>query len=315
MEQIFNELSANEAYSDIFHANAGITRMLELSITLEKIGFSRSLKVTADFSNLKIAPDLTFTQWAVDKTNNFDRDLQRRLLSAATSSPYIEEEISNKENECGKLFDFSHKGKNSLGLGLAYLWKEPTLSLDSNMDFSGPNVDINLDELKDNVLSTTTVNVDTLTNKEQLDDFLKNFISSTLDEIKNGDELLEKAPSLFPFLLFGSGSQRSISNLHGKEQYFYELLRHLYELNDAIKNWRDGEFNPKNISWSSESKPTMDKYGSSREFHCVDEEKRLFTLHTKIYSANQRIYYFPILSDKVIHIGYIGPHLQTVKFK
>ena len=80
-----------------------------------------------------------------------------------------------------------------------------------------------------------------------------------------------------------------------------------------MKDYCEGQFEPKGITFSGESKPTIKQYGACRQFVCTDSETRLFVMHTKLISSNQRIYYFPIPEQEVVHIGYVGKHLPTVR--
>jgi hypothetical protein len=63
---------------------------------------------------------------------------------------------------------------------------------------------------------------------------------------------------------------------------------------------------------STESKTTMDKFGTLRKFKLGDGPKRQFNLHIKI--PDMRIYILPT-DDCKIAIGYIGKHLKTSKFQ
>src|SRR5690554_5910732 len=90
MDQVFNELSANGCYDDIYSANAGMESLVNLSRALSNIGFSNKLCTVEDFRQLLLTDEYTIQNWVTDRKVGADRDLQRWLLTSTTKSPYIE---------------------------------------------------------------------------------------------------------------------------------------------------------------------------------------------------------------------------------
>jgi len=110
-------------------------------------------------------------------------------------------------------------------------------------------------------------------------------------------------------------ASKQIEELRGSEQFFPEVIRHLRILNKTMAAYTDGPFEPTAINWSVDSHSTLEQYSDCRTFRCNDGNNRTFSYHSKILSANKRIYFFPFVDEKVVHIGYIGDHLPTVKYR
>jgi hypothetical protein len=133
--------------------------------------------------------------------------------------------------------------------------------------------------------------------------------------IKSGKDLVEKTDTLYSYLRLSKNSIQQMNALSGNEQYFHEIIRHLEILNDTMSEWSEGVYQPGGIIWSPDSQTTMQQFGKQREFVCFDGEKRRFSLHSKLMGAIKRIYFMPILRDKVVHIGYVGDHLPTTTYR
>lgn len=313
MDQIFNDLSASGCYADKYAASVGVERMLKLSAKLGDCGFSKVVRVVEGFSQLLLAPNYTMLQWATDRKVGANRDMQRQLLSAATSAPYVEKFIADAEEVA--LVEFLYQNQPALGLGLAYLWESFALGLDGDVRFTGGSVDIQVHQIYDDTETTETVSVCSVSDSTQADTACEKLSSSQIAMIMNGKQLVEMLPTLFPCLACAPSAVKQLDALKGAEQFFREIIRHLHILCDTMQEWTGGDYDPKGLTWSSESASTMAQFASSREFRCQDDVVRQFPLHTKMMSANQRIHYFPSTEDKVVHIGYVGRHLPTTRYR
>jgi hypothetical protein len=147
-------------------------------------------------------------------------------------------------------------------------------------------------------------------------EFHKDIIQqSLLGSITNGRDLIKNANDMLPFLSFCSIAIDRVKDFQGSELYFPEVLRHLFILNATMREYCGGAFTP-NLDFSTESESTMSNatYARMRSFLCNDGIERQFKLHSKIKSANKRIYFSPNPAQKIVHIGYVGDHLPTKKF-
>lgn len=137
-----------------------------------------------------------------------------------------------------------------------------------------------------------------------------------LDDVTSGNSILEHAERLFPRLGFGKKSREQLKDILGTEPYFREVIRHLDILNETMENWQSGPYDPSGVDWSVESESTLQQYGDTRKFSCVDGVVRQFSSHTKITisNSNKRIYYYPECPNGLVHIGYVGDHLRTARY-
>lgn len=313
MDQIFNELSANGSYANKYEASAGMERMLRLSNDLTHCGFSRNLRVVERFPELLIAPDYSIHQWSTDRSIGVDRDLQRQLMSIVTRAPYLEELIADEEHD--SLFEFKFDGQLVYGLGLAYLWESFALSMDGDVQFSQSNIDVEFYQVCDNIQSSRIISVNLVSNSDQLEAVCSSLKKTQIANVDNGKSLVEQLPILFPNLACGGEAIKQLSALNGCEQFFQDIIQHFFILNNTIQNWSAGPFIPQGIKWSRDSEATLNQFAHSRQFCCNDGKTRQFSLHTKIMSANRRIYFDPEIEKKVVHIGYVGKHLPTVLYR
>ena len=313
MDQIFNELSVSSSYADQYVARTGMENTIAVSIGLSARGFSPDIRTREGFCTRELAAKYTVGQWAVDRS--VDNDIRRYFLTHATKAPYVE--ILVQENEDPEeIYEFLFDGEEALGLGLASLWKSPSLSLCGDDRFATDPVLINQRVLKDGDIQEEEVEVCTLCRHEQID-IRAEWLQSRLQEsVNNGNKLIENREQLLPHLRFCQNAIDQIIELNGNEQYFHEIVRHLFVLERAIREWEDGALHLGNVKFSGESESTMSNhtFRKMRIFLCQDGEERIFTLHTKIMSANKRICFLPILQERIIHIGHVGSHLPTVLY-
>lgn len=313
MDQIFNELSANGSYADKYAASAGMERMLRLSLALNRCGFSRSLRLIEGAGQLQLSSDYTLSEWSNDRSAGANRDLQRLFLTSASRAPYVEQFIADAEQDC--LIEFKFQGQSAMGPGLAHLWGIPVLSLDGDSLFTTPSFAIEYQQICADNETSETVNVISVTHADQIDPICQSLQSSQIAGITDGRKLVASLPDLFPNLVCSSNAASQMMELTGSEQFFQEVIRHLSILNATMGKWDGGIFEPLGLTWSPESGLTLSQFGKTREFVCADGICRQFSLHTKMKSANQRIYFYPEPEKRRVHIGYVGKHLPTTNFR
>jgi len=310
MDQVFNELSANGCYDDIYSANDGMESLVNLSRALSNIGFSNKLCTVEDFRQLLLTDEYTIQNWVTDRKVGADRDLQRWLLTSTTKSPYIEA-LLEKEQRSHRVFEFKYDEKQCYGFGLAYLSDCGAVSLNGDPRFSQPEVAISFFEIGENYEVNKSISVNSIYSLEQLGDVKADLAKRNIEKVKNGRMLVKQMPVIFPYLVVAGHAENQIESLSGSEQYFSDILRHFEVLNETMAEWQGGRFEPQGIEWSTESESTLNQFSKCRTFFCKDDTVRLFSLHSKIRGANQRIHFYPITEHKLVHIGYVGKHLPT----
>jgi hypothetical protein len=310
VDQIFNELSVSGCYPNRYEAREGMENVIALARSLRNIGMSPNIRTTLDFQGRSLTAGYTISHWGSDR--DVDPDLRRYVLTFATKAPFIESFLQEQED----LIEYFYQDTLALGLGLACIWEGVSLSLAGDKRFLADPIQITQRQLiETGEIQEELVSVCTLCGLEQVEkraDWIRHRLKNA---IHNGKELIEKSAHYFPHLSFCRHAIDQLHALTGNEQFFPEIVRHFFALEKALSAWHSGPFVMEGIDFSSESEPTMNnpEYKKMRMFLCPDREKRTFTFHTKIKSANKRIYFYPSLTNATIYIGYVGPHLPTTK--
>jgi hypothetical protein len=127
--------------------------------------------------------------------------------------------------------------------------------------------------------------------------------------------LWSKREELFPNLTLCGNVENQILRI-GNSNQFNQIVERLTSFDNAVKNWRDGEFSYKSINANSslrispESDGTMSSYGNERIFQMPSGGTEIFELHIK--TGDLRFHFYPDNKNFKIFVGYIGPHLNTI---
>jgi len=319
MDLAYNELSFSSCYPDKHSAIEGLHRTLAIAWRLNKLGYNSTIRVVKNFKQQKLAPDYGITDWMNDKAAHSAgpaKELFRFFCTNCTKSPYLEdcyEELSLPVD-----VEYRYQGQPSLGLAWAYIWDTLSLSLDGDEKFKTFNIDIVELTLNENgeVAEKACVS-HTLSRENQIAENRTAIKQKLLARLRCGADIIESAKKYFPNLLFCENAEKQLKEFTGSEEYFGEVIRHLYAF-DGEKEQQARAFLPKGISYASKESTTTEnnkKYRKAREFKCPDGEIRYFGAHSKLMSANKRIHIFPYYVDhngagKVL-VGYVGDHLPV----
>lgn len=312
MDQIFNELSVSSCYQDKYSAQEGMELAIDVSVALAKLGMSKIIRTTSDFTLRCLAEGYSVAEWVRDKAGTKEKKLY--FLTYATKSPYIESFYTDNEQN-DELFEFRFETDIAHGLGLAYLWNSSSISISGDQRFSQENVCLSECRVTPQEESYRTVSALTFSTTQQVLLHKEGILAKLRGTILNGKFLIENAYEMLSHLSFCQKAIEQILELRGSEQYFHEVVNHLFILNKTMLEWSGGSFSPE-LDFSTESESTMSnrEYAQKRFFLCKDEIERKFKLHSKIKSANKRIYFFPDTEQKKVHIGYVGDHLPTTRY-
>ncbi len=314
MDQIINELSANGGYPDQYAADDGMQQLLSISKQLIAIGFNKIIRTTRSFLTRNLAERYSVFTWATEKTTNpRQREFQRYFLTLATKSPFIEDFLAQEEEK--RLIEYQHDLETAFGVGLAELWGAPVLSFGSDTRFRRDYINATKTIVDEESETNQTIQVLNLWESGQLERLRNEIERTSWQVVRNGRKLLAELPNLLTKLRVCDSACKQIERLSGYEQFFPEIVKHLIILNKTMETYTYGSFDPVGINWSVDSALTLQQFSDCRTFVCQDGENRTFTYHSKILSANKRIYFFPLPSEGVVHIGYVGEHLPTVRYR
>ena len=135
--------------------------------------------------------------------------------------------------------------------------------------------------------------------------------------VVNGDDLWNQKEELFPNLIFCDHVAKQIFPLQNGDPVFRQIVKRFFELQNYCSAWREGPFLPDQLPFKAtvESKPTMQKYRRERTFTCPGGNEITFTWHGRMTPGAWRIYFDPSIDPGMMHIGYIGQKLPTVKYE
>ena len=312
MEPILNELAVQPSPGGDHDLDVRVRQLIDVLGALFQLGVMRILRSTRDALERPITAERTFGQWLADRRTL--REEKRLLQAWLGKAPFVDELLVANEPP-DVVLEYRFQGRPCLGLGAAHLLEAPAVSFLTDARFAQDTV------------SVTRLRVDEESNEESEDVHVHHYAAidhverrrdelrrGVFREILDGDEIWRRRKELFQRLDFCPQTERQLGELHGRERYFREICRHLYTIDDALVEWTEGELSPGGITWSHESRMTLNhgEYGAARRIQCHDGEVRTFSAHSKLRAANMRIYFFPLHATRRALIGYIGRHLPTV---
>ncbi|MDR3568343.1 MAG: hypothetical protein P4L43_09975 [Syntrophobacteraceae bacterium] len=142
MEIIFNELSACGDHKSTNDAREGMHRLVEVARSIIHQGGDRIIRTTADFTARQLARNYGIANWLNDNTVDLEERIYIKRL--AGKAPWIEEYFTAEEDSREKMVEFLFKGDRALGLGVAFLWDAPAVTLDGNGKFSSDPAQVSL---------------------------------------------------------------------------------------------------------------------------------------------------------------------------
>lgn len=309
-EQVFNDLSANASYQTVDEAYEGMNRFCELFKYVSEAGMNL-FYIPISFFDLELCNSFCIEKWIFSKNFKINQELKSFFLTKATKNPqFFEEEFKKYNSDCHLLKDYLYKDTTCLGLKLAFFKNTNVLSLDGDEQFLSNTIMIDEIECSDTLEPSNNIAVLSLSNIEQAKNRL-------FDSINTGDELLHYQRLLFPCLSIAENARKQLSELRGNERYFRHILEHFSVLNICMYDYQNGEFKPIGIDWTDESDSVQNNksFLNMRKFICEDGIERLFTKHSKIRYDNIRVHFYPDIENRIVHIGYVGEHLPTTKYR
>ena len=276
------------------------------------------LRMRDNFGDLPLSPDYPMAAWFDD--NSVSRDERDFVLNYATQysliRPYDGDLRGDDEFQSDRsLFEGRFRGEIAEGLGFAYLLKGLSLSILSEQCWDTDW--LNLDcfewepERRDFVEKSETLRH--VARSHHVTDTHVSWIEKRIRvDVRTGPDLIQRAGSLFPNLVFCSGARKQIEKLESSSIHLPRILERLFELEKLANAWTQNGFNYGQIhNASPESPSTMGRYGEQRRFVCPDGQGRTFEWHLKGLPNAWRVHILADAKEKKILIGYVGRHLPT----
>lgn len=212
--------------------------------------------------------------------------------------------------------DFLCNGRTSQGLGIAYLLQGLGVSLLTDPGWDTALVQLRIDFLDESDgISTRTEDVLHASRQAHILQHLSALAARRKAEVYDPIDLWRSKAQIFPALRFCESVELDIQKI-GRGALFNRLVRKLSELNDYCAKWNEGPFNRVGLSGDprEDSTETLRQYSDERTFACPDGKTRVFSWHLSLSPWGRRMYFHPDSEERSVCIGYVGPHLRTVKF-
>jgi hypothetical protein len=320
-ELVFNDLSVREAPSQEIAAQWLTSTMQTVADLIDEGVCTPVIHAERNLYELDLIPDeYGFQEWVEDGTT--DHDLRILAWQLTTMSPVSKGFYERAEDTEGfSRSEFYLEQERCDALGIALSWDGIALSLPSAEIWESTQIPISqhlYDEaLSDYVLIRHRVRHAAL--PEHVDVVVDLWRHSATKKINAVGDLLRHWSLLFPRLdLCVEREDKTLPALAQKDTFDSVMVR-LYLLDRACDRWaRDGIGVPEyGFNARPESRETManKRLARQRRATCPRRGEAEFVLHCDVQPGGFRMYWLENSEDQRCCIGYIGPHLETVRHK
>jgi len=314
LEMVFNELSIDTPAENIQEARQWMAGFINTIRSASVAGVNRVLRTHIDVNNTLLTLEYPLARWRND--GGVDLEARRYFRSLISQYPPLDDLPEIKNDMLAQ--DFFYQDRLSYGFGIAYFLESLSISLPSLGDWDINMIEVQthwLDESGD--LMANEVQIPHASNPLHIDE-LAGWITERIETgIQNGDDLWRRRGELFPNLIFCDHIAEQILPLQHGNPLFRQIVKRLFELQTYCSAWLEGPFSPEQLPFKAtvESEPTMQKYRNERIFTCPDGNEITFTWHGRMTPGAWRIYFDIGIGPGMMHVGYIGPKLPTVKYE
>jgi hypothetical protein len=259
--------------------------------------------------------------WCFSFSERVDRDAGRFVAGRLGKQPFIDgSEGLLARVEGGEAIEARMGGQIVVGLAYAALIDSVVVGLTGAARSENSMVEVGIERTDGEDVSFDSIHVLRLVSSGDLEVWSE-WIQARLISCQDGLDLCRRATQLFPHLRFGTRAQEQLAALAGADPRFPQVLRHLRALDRGSQEWPKAEpFAPwGSVNYSVESKSTLDhgRLGKLRDFPMpAGFSSMRWSFHTKL-AAGMRIYFHPQRLESadaaVVLVGYVGPHLKTVR--
>jgi hypothetical protein len=312
IEMVLNELSIQPLAEDIYVARQRISILVQTLVEATSYRVSRTLRTKDGLSTTLLTDEYTIQHWLSD--SQVDTDEQRYIRSLITKAPFLVD-LPSLYNQF-LVREFHYGERVVAGLGVAHLISGLGVSFASGSEWDSAILPIDASWINQNdQIENDLVQVIHASRPEHII-FHREWLSKRVKkDFLDGRDLWNRKEIMFPSLRFAPEVAAQIQNWTANNPWLSPVIERLIRLDDYCNTWEEGGFDAKALGFtlSVESGATLEQYSDERTFVCADGTERVFSLHVKI-GGRLRIYIHPDPQNRIIHIGYVGPHLRTVRF-
>jgi hypothetical protein len=283
------------------------------------------LRVRHGFFEMVLVPDYTLRDWATDK--RIDRELKRRIQSAATAYDELEHEIPEDIQEAAmkkRGLEFRYDGSDAEGLGFAILLESIAVSLDTEECWRQSEIDVEVEEIievEGDIQIVPSVKVTRHasypnhldTHRDWLQ--LERFATS----VQNGKDLLDRIEDWFPNLVVLDSAKDQVREMFAGTPQLRQFVNKLFELENYCQQWKTGGFDKNSLaskaSPESASVRNDTHLRSFRIFRLPDGREEFFEWHLRLTPDEWRLFFLPDPANHKVYIGYVGRKLPTRKYR
>ena len=268
------------------------------------------------------APDLTLFN-AFIGLQSINRDASLFLLGMANLAPVqsdLDEILMERFLRCEAIGHGNRHLPDGDGvpLLLCAISGFIAVSLPSEQFWDRDELEVVFNELSPNgTIDELKATVNAISRSSHADTVKARLMEIDRDQVSSYTELWDQRSRLFPDLAFGMDFERHLKKFDSV--WLRKTVRKLTVLNDCANRWTTMQSALPPDPWSSIVRPegaTVEKDPSLREerrFKTHDGNSELFMLHTNI-TKGDRLHLRIVESERLVEIGYIGPHLPTKKY-
>jgi len=313
VDLVFNELSFNPASATVQQAIDKMSSFVDLVKDARLSGCGGLLRVPKNFRFEGLAPDYTVDHWLVD--SRVDRDKRSYLGALALKLPYFDGIPGSPAADRFDHSEFLIDGERADGFGVSFLIDGIAISLFGEPPWSERFFSIiyrTIDEESGQVVDSE-VSIRHISKVGDATLHLSEITDLRLMAIRNGRELWDLSPEIFDRITFCAAVEPQMQGLTLGAGGLRTVIRTFREIQAVCENWKVGSFDSAWIAKTSQEGPsTLNKYSAERTFTKPDGTDEVFSWHIK--RGDLRIYFIPQADTHRFLVGYIGPHLPTVRF-
>ncbi len=319
LEMVLNELSLRSLAANEYVARQRMSDLVSTTVAATKHGVARVIRTHNNLNAEILAPDYPIARWLND--GMVDRDLRRFFRLLVTKYPFLEDiSDANIKNNFG-LSEFFHAEDQAVGLGVAYWLDALTISLRSDEAWCHSKLQLRMVQLDENEGFTESARE--IPHASSVEHIQEHFVwikerlqQESSISVHNGASIWDHKGEWFPNLYFSEKVGEQLQALSSGNLLLMPIIKRLRELEDFCNAWIEGPFDQNKMlsKASGESETTLEMFSIERTFRCHDGISRMFRWHLRLTPGSWRLYFYPLVAERKLIIGYIGPHLRTVRY-
>jgi hypothetical protein len=309
LEMVLNELSL-ESVTSVYTARQWMLEFIQTIQAATSYKVSRVIRTQSRVFDIPLATDYPLCRWLNDP--EVDREAQRYIRALTTKAPLWDglPELFDRVLE----HEFHYENQQALGLGVAYLLESLAISLPSEGCWNATLLPLNASWITgDGDIEEETVCVVHASQPVHMNEHREWIQDRLRSNVRDGNDLWNRRAELLPSLMFCEAAGHRIQGLD--PTMLHPVARRLFELQAYCDGWTEGGFDQGQLPTRAtpESQATLERYGNERTFVCPDNVVRTFSWHVRLTLHAWRVHFHPDPQTRTMIIGYIGPHLPTVR--